>query len=681
MIQGQRREHKGERGMALIAALMATTLLLALGMAIVFSATSDTTTTKSSRLSEQAFFAADAGIDVARRALAKAFQDRLTQLQTDMAASPPTESPYRNNPPAQSGQFPDVQLLPDPDTTAGQNSQFYRDVLTNATSLCNLAARSQRLNNLNGTSFTVSYAPLSGSLSLVSSNATQATQVMVFRYQITVTGQAAGGGTATVSEVGRLSTNVVLTASGSSSTRGFSFSGFGAFFDDGDTQAGAPLASGTFSGPVHTNTHFGFLSSRQVTFRNLVTQVDSRIRYDDTSTTAPNHAIPTADITGIDISSEGYKQSNRVALPANNFSQEYAVINSTGLTDIGSDGLPVDKPAVLPSNTLGQLLSPFDSTGRVTATTLALNMRTGTGAVPTVTAGVLANGIYVATSDWNNVTGSGIYVKGDADDIQLIGDTNGDQVYVIKQGTTTTTVRTSYTNNTTTISQGTSTRTLNGVFKDKADPLNIKNGTMLFVDGNIKSLRGGKDSSGSKPAVASASRITIAGQRNIYVEGDLKYASPVANSDGTPVSGIGSINNVLGIFTNDGNVYLSPNSSYVGGTGLSLEMNAAVVAFNSKTSNDGGAIEGSITYDAANASPGSGDRWRLVGSRVQSKINSIGYTYRDIFFDARFSGGTFAPPFFPGTDYEYAPAVPTTLTINSIATPAATAMSWFRNNN
>ncbi|MEN3335593.1 MAG: hypothetical protein V7641_4958, partial [Blastocatellia bacterium] len=43
--------------------------------------------------------------------------------------------------------------------------------------------------------------------------------------------------------------------------------------------------------------------------------------------------------------------------------------------------------------------------------------------------------------------------------------------------------------------------------------------------------------------------------------------------------------------------------------------------------------------------------------------------------------GTFAPPFFPGTTYAYAPPVPTTLTINTIALPAATAMSWFRNNN
>ena len=118
------------------------------------------------------------------------------------------------------------------------------------------------------------------------------------------------------------------------------------------------------------------------------------------------------------------------------------------------------------------------------------------------------------------MTGSGIYVKGDASDIQIYADTNGDQVYVVKQGSTTTTVRTSYANNTMTVSQGSSTKTLNGVFKDKSDPLNIKNGSMLFVDGSINSLRGGKDSSGTKPAVASATRLTIAAQRNIFVEGD-----------------------------------------------------------------------------------------------------------------------------------------------------------------
>ena len=77
------------------------------------------------------------------------------------------------------------------------------------------------------------------------------------------------------------------------------------------------------------------------------------------------------------------------------------MINSSGLTDIGADGLPVDKPAVMPTNLLGQILSVFDSTGRVTPTALSLNMRTGAGAVPTITSGKLANGVYVSTSDWS----------------------------------------------------------------------------------------------------------------------------------------------------------------------------------------------------------------------------------------------------------------------------------------
>lgn len=670
-----------ERGMALITALLATTILLALGMAIVFSATMDTVTTKSARVGEQAFFAADAGIGIARRAIAKAFEDRLTQLQTDLAAK--TVALYKNDPDPTDPQhnFPIVQLLPDPDTTDGQNSTFYSDILTNAIYLCNNTYRNTRMYDLNGTSFTASFSPLSGKLELIRTpgNPEKAVQSMVFRYTITVTGKTDGGGTASVSEGGRISTAITLTVKSSfANNRSFAFSGFGAFFDYGDTQANAPLASGTFSGPVHTNTHFAFLSSRSVAFRNVVSQVDDKIRYDNLSNTTPNHAIPGADITGIDISAEGYQQTAEVPLPTNVFSQEYAVINSTGITDLDSSGNPIDPPAAIPASPATVL----DSSGRVTAAALRLNLRNASNAQPTVSGSTIANGVYISSADGNAIAGAGIYVQGSAADIQIYGDTNGDQVYVILQGSTTTTVRTSFANNQTTISSGSNSRTMSGIFKDKGDPANIRNGAMLFVNGAINSLRGGTTSSTTKPAIASAAALTITATADITVTGDLKYAQPVANSDGTAVSGIGSITNVLGIFTNDGNVNLAPNTAYNSATGssLSLEMNAAVVSFNANTSNDGGSIKGSIVYTGG-TSPGSSDRWRLVGSRVQSKINTIGFTYRDIFFDTRFAGGTFAPPFFPGTTYALA-AVATSdaPTIHSFATPAASAMSWFRNN-
>jgi hypothetical protein len=669
-----------ERGMALISALMAMTMVLALGMAIVFSATTDTVTSKIARQTEQAFFVADAGVGIARHSLAQALQDQLAVLAAGLNADPQTANAYRNIAPTQTGQFPDVQLLPDPDSTDGRNSPFYQAVIANATALCNSdSTRNSRLSTLNGSKFSVTYGALSGTLSLVPATATQATQVMVFRYSFKVTGKTDGGGTAVVNESGRLSTNIVLTVPGTS-TRNFSFSGFGAFFDYGDTQANAPLASGTFTGPVHTNTHFAFLSSRQVAFRNVVSQVENQIRYDDTGSTNTNRAIPGSDITGIDISAEGYQQVARVPLPTNNFSQEYSVINSTGITDLGTDGLPVDKPAAMPTSP-GTV---FDTNGRVTATTLALNLRNASGAAPTISSGAIASGVYVSSTDGTTISnkGAGIYVQGNASDIQLIADTNGDQVYVIQQGATTTTIRTSYTNNTTAISvNGGSTRTYTGVFKDRADPNNVQNGAMLFVNGSIDSLRGGKDSSINKSAVSANTRLTITAQADITITGELKYANPVVDQNGVPVSGVGSIKNVLGIFTNDGNVNLAPSATYVSGSGLSLEMDAAVVSFNANTSNDGGAIKGSIVFTGG-TTPGTNDRWKLVGSRVQSKINSIGFTYRDIYFDSRFSGGKFAPPFFPGTNYALAPGpAATDLTVVNVATPAATAMSWFRDNN
>lgn len=657
--------------MALVTSLLATTMMLGIGLAVVMSATSDNSTTRVQRAGQQAFFAADAGIGIARRSLALALKESITSLKTGGLTF------YRNNPPAATGQFPDVQVLPPISTS----STFYQNVITRANQLAALAARAQRFDQLNGTSFTVSVPQLSGSVTLHAADAFNATEISVIRYLIKVTGKTSGGGSATVNETGRISINLTLAASGGPGTRNFKFSGFGAFFDNGDTQASSPLASGTFSGPVHTNTHFAFLSNRSVTFRNVVSQVDSKIRYDNTSSTTPNRNIPADDITGINISSEGYKTTDAVPLPDNNFSQEYAVINSTGITDKKTDGTPVDPPAVIPKDGSGNSLPVFDASGRVTISVLAENLRNESNNKPTkISSGTdLADGVYVS-SDGTAVAGAGIYVEGDASDIQIYADTNGDQVYVITQGSKTTTVRTSFTNNQTTISSGSNSRTYSGVFTDKSDPTNPRPGVSLFVDGAINSLRGGKNGSTNRPAIASNTRMTITAQRDITVTGDLKYANSVANIDGTPVSNIDSIKNVFGIFTNDGNLNLAPNSNYVSGPGLGLEINAAVITFNKLTSNDGGEIEGSIVYTGG-TSPGTNDRWRLVGSRVQSKINTIGYNFRDIFFDTRYSGGTFSPPFFPGTTYKLFPTVPSNVKIAFSDDPAPTAMSWFRDNN
>jgi hypothetical protein len=676
-----------ERGIALISALLTTTVLLALGMAIMFSMTIDTVTTKSQRVGEQAFYAADTGLALARRSLMTALSEELTKIVNGTAGYGQNNSGYYQigTTPAD-GSFPTVLIVPDPDNVP--NYQFYTNVYSRAQQLVTTASSDSTYSTyrgLNDSKFTVVFRPLSGTVdfSPVPTDPSTAGEAIKVRYSIQVNGTTGAGGSSTVDETGRLSINVNLkNTAAPGSPRNFSFSGFGAFFDNGDTTANAYLAGGTFSGPVHTNTHFAFSSSHGVTFRNIVSQVDNYIRYDSTDFNQGHQALPTADMTGIDISSEGYKQTNVVPLPTNNFSQEYAVINGTGITMKKADGTPVDPPATIPMAN-GLPLPILDATGKVTPEALAANLRNSAGAAPLVTSGKLNGGsdaVYISSGNGTSITGAGIYVQGDASDIQLYS--NGtDQVYVIKQiSGTVTTITVSAANNKTTISDTTGkSKIFTGVPTDTSDNTHPQPGVSLYVKGNINSLRGGFDSTTGKdvPALASGTRVTVTAQRDITITGDLTYASPVVDAQGLPVTNYNAIQNVLGLFTNNGNVNLAPNTNYNSDPALSLQVHAAVVAFNSDVSDDNGSIEGSITYTGSSLS--STDKWTLVGSRVQAKINNIGYSNRNVYFDQRFSGGGFRPPFFPGTRYSLGTtSVPGVISISSVSDPTPLGISWYR---
>lgn len=674
-----------ERGIALISALLATTVLLALGMAIVFSATVDTVTTKSQRVGEQAFYAADTGLALARRSLITAMSEEMTKIVNGTATYGQGGGGYYQiaTTPVD-GSFPTVLIVPDPDTVPSY--QFYTNVYARAQQLVTNATNDSTFttySNVAGSKFTVVFRPLSGTVdfSPVPTDPSTAGEALKFRYSIQVTGTTGAGGSSTVDETGRISMNVNLkNTAAPGSPRNFSFSGFGAFFDNGDTDPNAVLAAGTFSGPVHTNTHFAYSSSRSVTFRNIVSQVDNFIRRDSSDFSAGHLALPTADMTGIDISAEGYKTTNVVPLPANNFSQEYAVINGTGITAKKTDGTPVDPPATLPSSGGAAVI---DSAGKVTPDALAVNLRNSNGNAPSVSSGKLnggADGVYISSGNGTSITGAGIYVQGDATDIQLYSfGTN--QVYVIKQTSgTITTVTVNPTNSTTVISDSTGkTKSFTGVPTDKSDSLHPQPGVSLYVKGNINSLRGGFDSTTGKnvAGLASGTRLTVTAQGDITITGDLTYASPVVDSQGLPVTNYNAIQNVLGLFTNNGNVNLAPNPSYNSDSALSLEVHAAIVSFNADVSDDAGGIDGSITYTGNTLA--STDKWTLVGSRVQAKINNIGYATRNIFFDQRFSGGGFRPPFFPGTTYTLGTtSVPGVISITSVSDPSPLGISWYR---
>src|SRR5258706_13647794 len=120
-----------ERGIALISALLATTVLLALGMAIVFSATVDTVTTKSQRVGEQAFYAADTGLALARRSLITAMSEELTKIVNGTVTyGQDGGGYYQVGATPADGSFPTVLIVPDPDSVPSY--QFYTNVYARA---------------------------------------------------------------------------------------------------------------------------------------------------------------------------------------------------------------------------------------------------------------------------------------------------------------------------------------------------------------------------------------------------------------------------------------------------------------------------------------------------------------------------------------------------------------------
>src|SRR5262249_53579055 len=103
----------------------------------------------------------------------------------------------------------------------------------------------------------------------------------------------------------------------------------------------------------------------------------------------------------------------------------------------------------------------------------------------------LAKGVYVP-SDGETFTGSGLYVMGDVNDIQLSADPSGNREIIrITQGAKTTTVVIDVDANTTTIDAGSGTRTLRGVPKDRSIvERGNRSAASLYIRGDVQSLHG-----------------------------------------------------------------------------------------------------------------------------------------------------------------------------------------------
>jgi hypothetical protein len=194
----------------------------------------------------------------------------------------------------------------------------------------------------------------------------------------------------------------------------------------------------------------------------------------------------------------------------------------------------------------------------------------------------------------------------------------------------------------------TTTLTLNGVPMDLAIPPG-QPATMVYVNGNV-SISG--PSSGA--AIQNNSMVNLTANGDITQTGNILYATePVTTSANQVIAGSNpaccngdpidtlipqyeNMNQVLGIFTANGNFILSPTTN-----GANIETDASVAMIS-----QAGETNSSISHIATGNSVGT---WTNIGGRMEDRAASVSMSSSNVYYDRRFQARTFAPPWFPST--------------------------------
>jgi Tfp pilus assembly protein PilX len=594
-----------ERGSALIITLLLLMLMGALSLAMVLSVNSDSMINGYYRNYRGSFYAADSGLNITR-------QYMLNQIE---AAVPATFSSTTAPIPAGTDAVVQSHLL----SAYGSNTKINTGPAKNSwngsfqitsASLSLITAPPQPVTIKDGTGKTTGYQ-------------------YTYNYTLTSQGQAQGSEQATIQDQGTLLINATLIP-GAGSTA--SFAAWGMFIDQYNVCSGSYLVPGTISGPVFTNGGWTFGTTGSYIFTDTVGSHSTTAGYQFSSKcdsiAASSDSCTTGTCKGQSIKPTYQSGSINLAqptvpLPPNDYSQERAVLDGKG-----SNTSPVTK-----SDLNGALLdvsgNPYPTSGASSGVFIPYTV-SGSGGSTTRT-----------------FSGGGFYVEGNAAVTLSISGTS-QQIYTIKQGSTTTTITVDMSANTTTVSDGSTSITISGVpvQKDPSTGAVTRDATMLYVDGSVTSLTGPHDGSGnSLPAVQDASAISVVAASNITVTGDLLYKSePVTETQnqipGTPADTLIPGNDhgqVLGLFTAGGNIYLSNSQS-----SRNLEIDASIATLSS--SGGGTSGKGSLINNGAAI-----NTLTIVGGRIQNTISNINSTTRNVYFDRRFASGGFAPPWFPST--------------------------------
>jgi Tfp pilus assembly protein PilX len=670
------RRGNASRGIALVTTLLILMLLVAMTLAMTISVTSDTLINKYYRNARASFYAGDSGVNIARQYMISQIVSSISYSTDYTHATAPISSTETATALSNTlTQFSSKTSIlgglgasswPSSFTIPASYSGTAGTTLpsTTPTPSCSVAYTGSATNS---GPYTCTNLPTGTGVTI-----TGYTYTYTIPYTITSVGQSLASEAQVVEDEGNITLNVT---EGATAAPTFSFAGWGMFIDQFPQCTDGDLVGGTITGPVFTNGAWTFGES-SYTFTGSVGSVSPSFGFDfgasggscgPPTPTASAHSDKSGSVT-IAPTFQGAVNLGAAAvpLPSNSFNQKEAVVDGLGNSWTGDTTAQQD-----------------------TAMNGALkDVNNGGSAYPA--AGTTAAGVYLAytsstsgSTTTNTMTGGGIYVEGNANSVELQAATagNGDaeQVYVIVQGSTQTTITEDLVANTTVVASkvGSTTTTTNIVGLPKIDTgSSPQPATMLYVDGNIGTTgtTGLSGPGAGVPAIQNGAAVTVTANGDINVTGDILYETePVTTSanqtvassltttaccSGDPTDTLIPYKNeptsVLGIFTANGNVNLDNQQS-----SGNLEIDASIATISSGGS--GGIVNTGNAIDTLT----------IVGGRIQNTIQDINTSTRNVDFDQRFTGGTFAPPWFPSTTL----GATATISVNAV-TPTFQRTLW-----
>jgi hypothetical protein len=365
-------------------------LLSALGLAAVLSTSSDLMINGYYSNYRASFYAADSGLNMARESM----QNYLTGIV-------PNGTNWNSNWTQCSGANQPISSL-------SWTNPYSTSTSVTGASATNPAAVQNSLGESFQVTGTMTFSPCTATTT--GPNSPYVTYG--FTYTLTSVGTAAGMGQASVTENGTF--NLVITDVTTNKPTDTSFSAFGAYIGNFPKCNGAGLAGGTIAGPVFAVGEWNF-STATYTFTNPVDQTDGTFSFYDGSTCYNSATVPYTDPNGTKFNPtfDAGSNLNQTAppLPANDFSQRWAVLDGLGCGENGGS-VCGSIPPTLPNAPTAQQMNQYNLQNAAQNNVAAQPYATVSGSTYTpATSGVFIPYTCSGSTCSLSPTAGGIYVE------------------------------------------------------------------------------------------------------------------------------------------------------------------------------------------------------------------------------------------------------------------------------